>query len=349
MKVMALNSSPRVTGQSKTEMLLTSLVKGMRDAGAEVTVVNLRQKKVNRCLGCYTCWTKTPGVCVHKDDMALELYPQWLESDIAVYASPLYYYTFNAEMKAFMERTLPVLTPQLRNKGEVTSHDLRGGHPAVVSVSTAGFPEESVFDALSYWLKKLYGPVLLAEIYRPAGETLAYSSKKDDVLDAMEQAGRELITGKKVSQETMQRIKQPIADPAVIAAMANIAWQSLIDKKLAPAEADRQGKYAMRPDSIEVMMTMLAFAFDPRKIEGRKGTLQFNLSGARPGSFYLATDGVVCIPKQGQAVKADCTVNGPFEVWADIIEGKADGAKMMMEGRYKVEGDLSLIMCFGQS
>jgi len=349
MKVMALNSSPRVTGQSKTEMLLTSLVKGMRDAGAEVTVVNLREKKINRCLGCYTCWTKTPGVCVHKDDMALELYPQWLKSDITVYASPLYYYTFNAEMKAFMERTLPVLTPQLRNKGEVTSHDLRGGHPAVVSVSTAGFPEDSVFDALSYWLRRIYGPVLLAEIYRPAGETMAYSWKKDEILSAMEQAGRELITGKKISQETMQRIKQPIADPSVIAAMANVAWQSLIDRQINPAEMDQQGKRAMRPDSIETMMAMLAFAFDPRKIGGRKATLQFNLSGDRPGSFYLATDGVVYIPKQGQADKADCTVSGPFEVWADIIEGKADGDRMLMEGRYNVTGDLALIMCFGQS
>ena len=47
-------------------------------------VVNLRQKKINYCLGCFTCSTKPPGMCVHKDEMALELFPKWLEADIMV-------------------------------------------------------------------------------------------------------------------------------------------------------------------------------------------------------------------------------------------------------------------------
>jgi putative sterol carrier protein len=50
----------------------------------------------------------------------------------------------------------------------------------------------------------------------------------------------------------------------------------------------------------------------------------------------------------GQAEKADCTVEGPFKVWADIVQGKADGAKMAMEGKYKAQGDISLLMVFGQ-
>jgi len=41
MKVMALNSSPRGDGQSKTAIMLNSLVEGMREAGAEVEVVSL--------------------------------------------------------------------------------------------------------------------------------------------------------------------------------------------------------------------------------------------------------------------------------------------------------------------
>ena len=78
MKVLAINSSPRGDGQSKTELMLNHLVKGMREAGAEVEVVELRKRKVNNCIGCFTCWTKTPGVCIHKDDMTKELYPKWL-------------------------------------------------------------------------------------------------------------------------------------------------------------------------------------------------------------------------------------------------------------------------------
>ena len=55
-----------------------------------------------------------------------------------------------------------------------------------------------------------------------------------------------------------------------------------------------------------------------------------------------------CTAHTGQAAKADCTVEGPFEVWADIIEGKADGGKMLMEGKYKANGDIALMMVFGR-
>ena len=61
MKILAVNSSPRVEGQSKTELMLDNLVEGMRDAGAAVDVVNLREKNIKNCIDCFTCWTKTPG------------------------------------------------------------------------------------------------------------------------------------------------------------------------------------------------------------------------------------------------------------------------------------------------
>ena len=89
MKVLALNSSPRGSGQSKTELMLNCLVKGMRDAGAEVEVVALREKTIKNCIGCYTCFTKTPGRCIHKDDMSNELFPKWLEWDRCLCDAPL--------------------------------------------------------------------------------------------------------------------------------------------------------------------------------------------------------------------------------------------------------------------
>jgi putative NADPH-quinone reductase len=349
MKVLALNSSPRIKGQSKTEALFSHLVAGMRDAGAEVEVVELRKKKINYCRGCYTCWTKTPGVCVHKDDMALDLFPKWLEADIAVYASPLYYYGVNAQMKAFIERTLPSLLPYLERQGERTVHPLRGRRPAIVLLSVAAFPEDSVFDALSFWAKKTFGrgPGLLAEICRPASEAILYSWRLKGVLDATEQAGRELVQQRCVTDETMGRIKQPLADTADIVATSNCMWQTLIDERLTMAEASKQGR-APRPDSMAVFMAMLSFAFNPLKAGDKRGVLQFNFTGEAPGSCYFVIDKNGCTAHEGKAEKADCTVDSPFEVWADIIQGKADGAQMLMDGKYKVEGDIALMMVFGR-
>jgi NAD(P)H-dependent FMN reductase len=149
MNVMAISSSPRGGGQSKTEIMLAALVKGMRETGATVQEVFLRNHTVHYCTGCYTCWTRTPGVCQLKDDMTRKLFPMYLESDLVVYASPLYHFTMNACMKAFIERTLPMVQPFLVDKGGRTSHPLRTKPPASVMLSVAGFPEISVFQHLS--------------------------------------------------------------------------------------------------------------------------------------------------------------------------------------------------------
>ncbi len=89
MKVLALNSSARTGSNSKTELMLNHLVKGMRQAGAEVETINLREKKIKVCIGCYNCWTKTPGRCIHQDDMTEELFSKWLAADICIYAVAL--------------------------------------------------------------------------------------------------------------------------------------------------------------------------------------------------------------------------------------------------------------------
>ena len=37
-------------------------------------------------------------------------------------------------------------------------------------------------------------------------------------------------------------------------------------------------------------------------------------------------------------------VDSPFDVWMDIMTGKADGQRMLMQRKYKVDGDLSLMI-----
>jgi putative sterol carrier protein len=346
MKMLALNSSPRGGGQSKTELMLGHLVKGMQKAGAEVDIINLRHKKINFCRGCLICWAKTPGVCAQKDDMTLELYPKWLGSDIAVYASPLYHHSVNAQMKAFVERTFPTLLPFFELDGDKTFHPLRNKVPASVLMSVAGFPEASVFDALSFWAKKtiIGRSGLLAEIYRPAAELLPYSGKKDVILAAVEQAGSEIIAQGSVSAETMKLIRQPIASPETFAAVANMSSHIMNDKGLTPREFGKTADGAPRPDSVENLLAMLEIAFNPQKASDKEGVIQFNFSDKKPVSCFLTIGKEACTTHMGHADKAGCTIEGSFEVFADIIQGKADGGKMLMEGKYKASGDISLMM-----
>jgi len=240
MKVLALNSSPRGKDQSKTELLLDSLVEGMRSANADVEVVHLRAKKINYCIGCYTCWTKTPGKCVFKDDMTGELLPKFLESDLAVFATPLYHFGVNAQLKTFLERTLPAIEPFIIEHNGKASHPLRGRHPLMVALSVAGFPEYSIFDQMSSHLRYIYKRALVAEIYRPAAETMVqpgFEKVRADILDAVKQAGMEIVQKFKISDDTMKRIKQPVIDLQTSCELANRTWQTYIDAGVTPKEA----------------------------------------------------------------------------------------------------------------
>jgi multimeric flavodoxin WrbA len=234
LKVLALNASPRGSEQSKTELMLNRLVRGMQDAGAEVEQVALRAKNIKHCIGCYTCWTKTPGRCIHQDDMTNELFPKWRESGIVVYATPLYNYAMTAMLKAFIERTLPSNQPFFELHEGRMSHPLRHKTPAVVILSVSGMPDEGHFHALSAHVRYLYaspGRRLLAEIYRPAAEAMThpfFKEQLDDILDATTQAGRELVQSMKVAPETLQRITQPFIDAQSFAEAANETLKTMI-------------------------------------------------------------------------------------------------------------------------
>ncbi len=351
MKVLAVNSSPRAEGQSKTELLLTHLVQGMGEAGAEVEVVALRKKTIRYCTGCFTCWTKTPGLCIHQDDMTRELFPKWLASDLVVYASPLYHYTINAAMKAFIERTLPVLQPFLEQHKGITHHPLRQEPPKAVFLSVAGFPERSVFDQLSSWAQFIFGRRgnLVAEIYCPAAESLPYLGEKAGILfEAIQQAGREIVRDLRVSPETMSQINQDIiGDKETFATMGNLFWKTCLAEGVTPKEFSEKGLMP-RPDSIETFMIIMTMGFNPEAAQGLKAVIQFHFFGEVEGHCTFLIENSHLIPVKGEAEKPDLVISSPFEVWMDITTGKADGQQMLMEQKYQVMGDLSLLLRLDQ-
>jgi multimeric flavodoxin WrbA/putative sterol carrier protein len=344
MKVMAINSSARSDGVSKTAIMLEALVQGMRDAGAEVEVIPLRKKTVKNCVGCFTCWTKTPGVCIHQDDMANELFPKWLEADIVVYATPLYHFTVNAAMKAFIERTLPILEPFMVRVNGKSTHPLRQKPPKAVVLSVAGFPDTSVFTQLSSYVNFLYNKGLIAEIYRPAAETMPRVPEiQKGILEATAQAGREIVQSSKISEATISRITQPIGDFDAIAKMANAFWKTCIQEGVTPREFE-QKNLIPRPDSIDTFMMIMAQGFNREAAGPAKAVLQFNFSGEVDGSCYFTIENGAIQSGAGIADKPDLVIESPFNIWLDIMTGKADGQQMFMEQKYKTSGDLSLLM-----
>ena len=163
MRVVAFNSSPRGNETSKTELVLQKFLEGAARAGAVTETIYLRNYRIRNCLGCFACWLKTPGRCIQQDDMTEELFDRLLQADLAVLATPLYHFTLNARLKAFIERTLPMNQPFFMDTGRQTTHPYRFEKvPRVVALSVCGFPEPAHFKALSLTMQMIFGPLLVA-------------------------------------------------------------------------------------------------------------------------------------------------------------------------------------------
>jgi putative sterol carrier protein len=287
--------------------------------------------------------------------MAAELFPKWLEADIAVYATPLYHFTVNASLKAFIERTLPVLEPFLIRRNGKTFHPTRHKSPASVVLSVAGFPELKVFDQLSQYVKFLYGKGLRAEIYRPGAEAMTrpeFAETTKQILEATVQAGRELVEHGSVSAATIERLNQPIGgDLEFTAKTANLFWKTCIREGVTPKEFQERN-LVPRPDSIESFMTIMSMGFNAENAKQIKAVMQFTFSGEVEGSCHFEIDNGEIRSEEGTSAKPDLIIESPFDIWMDVITGKEDGQQLFMQQKYMASGDFSLLLrmqeLFGQ-
>ncbi len=108
MKILILQSSPRAKGS--TAWMADEYKKAAEAAGHEVTVCNVSRMKIAGCLACEYCHNKGNGACIQKDDMQ-QLYPLMAEAEVLVLASPIYYFTMNAQMQAPIHRMYCVMKP----------------------------------------------------------------------------------------------------------------------------------------------------------------------------------------------------------------------------------------------
>ena len=109
-KVLIISASPRKGGNSDT--LCDEFAKGAKESGNSVEKINLVDKNIGFCKACYAC-TKL-GKCFQKDDVN-EILEKMMDTDVLVLASPVYFYTMNAQMKTLIDRTVP-LYEKMKNK-----------------------------------------------------------------------------------------------------------------------------------------------------------------------------------------------------------------------------------------
>jgi putative sterol carrier protein/putative NADPH-quinone reductase len=363
MKILAVNGSPRGE-HGNTDRILQPFLAGARETGADTETIYLKDKKINHCTGCFACWTKTPGVCVHKDDMP-ELLAKVQEADVMVYATPLYVFTVSGLMKDFMDRFIPLLKPYIVKRGDQYIHPKRneGVWPKrVVLISNCGFPERHHFSGLVETFRCFTsGPdlELSATILCPAGEVLKIPELHESTrwyVEASHQAGREVAEHGRITPETQEILDRDLIDPEVYSQAANAHWDSVIVHQLDPEAVESAATGTLspplplpplgkrEPETFLEVITGQAAVFNAAAAGNLRADIQFIVTGQEPGEYLLRIANGQCTAHEGTVPATALTIHTPSEVWLQIARGELSGQTAFMKGLYRTEGDFGLLL-----
>lgn len=238
MNILIINGSPK--GKSSNSYKLTKAfsdgMKSELQSGSQTQEMQKEELQVNRlnikpCLGCFSCWNKTPGKCCIQDDMQ-EVIAKLLWADITIWSFPLYYFTVPGSLKNLIDRQLPMVLPfmvkredQIGNGSHPSRHDMSGKKTVVIS--TCGFyTAEGNYDGVISLFDHMCGKDQYTTIFCGQGELFRVpelSKRTDEYLDYVKAAGKEYIRGS-ISGETRMRLNRLLYPKEVFERMADASW-----------------------------------------------------------------------------------------------------------------------------
>jgi len=162
MKVTVITGSAHKKGTSA--MLADKFIEGATESGHDIFRFDAAFEKVNPCLACEYCASHNTE-CIHKDSME-KLNEKLIDADIIVFATPLYYYTVSAQLKAVMDR--------FHAKNAVIS-----GNKKAIMLATSYGDDEQTMEALD----KMYESNLRFLNWENAGKVYAIGCPVREVLE----------------------------------------------------------------------------------------------------------------------------------------------------------------------
>ncbi|MCP4709417.1 MAG: flavodoxin family protein [Planctomycetes bacterium] len=192
-KILILCSSPNKNG--KTNTVVNWCTEAATGAGAEVECVDVAhmKHKHNGCIACMGCQMSPEYGCV-VDDEAGAVLKRVHEFDLVVFATPVYFFGPNAQLKLFLDRmfSLVKLNPET---GDFTFQS--PGHPMALIATAAGDMEDGLgrtndlFEMSAQFQGGKYQSFLVPKSPHTAEELLADTALKEKAIAF----GRELAVG----------------------------------------------------------------------------------------------------------------------------------------------------------
>jgi len=138
-------------GDTFVDAVSAALQDILQTEGWIITPWTLRDEKLAYCLGCFECWTKTPGMC-RIDDTGRDVARSVIGSDLTIYLTPITFGGYSSELKKAVDRIICLISPFFtRIDGEVHHHARYTRYPDLLGVGVLPAPhpdQEHIFDTL---------------------------------------------------------------------------------------------------------------------------------------------------------------------------------------------------------
>lgn len=332
MKILVLNGSPKVKN-SNTMQLTNAFVDGItKENDTEVEILDIYKLNIKPCTGCFGCWKSTPGKCIIKDDMEI-IIEKILKSDTIIWSFPLYYFGLPSQMKALMDRQLPMSLPFMSKRSDGNSDT--GSHAPrydisnkkTVIISTCGFyTSEGNYDSLDLQFDRCFGKNKYDKIYCGQGELFRIDELKkrtDQYLKIVKQAGMEFSKGS-IKQDTKNKLSELLYPREMFEAMADASW-------------------GIENDESYFFTKQMAALYNKNSWNGKDRVLEMNYTDInKKYQIILSKDGQKVI--DNNFIEYTTKINTPISVWMDIAKGVIDGQQAVMENKYTVAGDFEIMM-----
>jgi multimeric flavodoxin WrbA len=372
--IVAVNGSPHA-GIGTTSLMIEMLRPTLTGEGFDLEVIDLAGKNIEYCTGCAFCMEK--GRCWIDDDHR-KVVDQLLAADGVILASPVYFMQVTGQMKTFLDRCLALgHKPQTTWKpglaisvsagmGETDTANYLAfllrtfgafsvGTLTAMATQPGGFLGKEAVEARAADLARDLARAIKEKRRYPATDrdlrfyqfmgTLV-KSQKDTVMKHDYKHWQEHGFYDSFEKYIQQSTTEVSFDEGV-----RDAWikEMIQEHKAKKKGASVNGKKARRaavalPKTCRELIQTMPMGFQPEAAGDLTANLQFEVHGGENFIAHLKIAKGSCNYQDGPADKANLIIKTPADVWLKISRGELSGQKAFMEGRYKVEGDMTLLL-----
>lgn len=374
-KVVAINGSPHA-GLGNTSQMIAMLRPHLEKEGFELEELFLSQYKINYCIGCGVCIEK--GACWIADDYKT-VSKRLLEAEVIILASPVYFLSVTGQMKTFLDRSLtyghkprgtwkPGLAVSVSSGAgetsvaEYLSYVLRifGAFPVGALTSIAVGPgefvgKEAVADRAADLARDLTRAYKEGRRYPATDLDLRFwrfmsylISEHRELMKSDHDHWQKLGLYDHFEAYVGQAAAPPSMEPGVREAWIEELIQEQKEGTFAPSgpEPKMKADAAAVPGvttALELLQSMPQ-RFNPKAAEGVKAVYQFEVSGDEEFTAHIRIADQEASFHEGSTENPDVVIKTPAKVWLDIARGEISGRWAFMTRKYKVKGDMTLLM-----